>query len=129
MQNPHDEIVRSISEKIDSYMRIVKKTTRDMVPKAITLYVIQELEAFIDRELLALIFTDSSDEYVSIQQIIFDGSWGSSRLNCSKPCAFIVMQISQVAKQIHCCIFVRTVGRLSVAELALYNCFFSRNNH
>lgn len=71
--SPHDKIVRDISEKIDSYMRIVRKTTRDMVPKAITLYVINELEAFIDRELLALIFTDSNDEYVSIQQIILQG--------------------------------------------------------
>lgn len=71
--SPHDKIVRDISEKIDSYMCIVRKTTRDMVPKAITLYVINELEAFIDRELLALIFTDSNDEYVSIQQIILQG--------------------------------------------------------
>ncbi|XP_031621780.1 dynamin-like [Contarinia nasturtii] len=44
--------VEVIYEKIDSYMRIVKKTTRDMVPKATTLYVIKELQEYINNTLL-----------------------------------------------------------------------------
>lgn len=61
---PRKEDVRDISEKIESYLNIVNKTTRDMVPKAITLYIIEELKAFIDKELLSLIFNDSIDHYV-----------------------------------------------------------------
>lgn len=63
--SPREEEVHDISEKIESYLNIVKKTTRDMVPKAVTLYIINELKAFIDTELLALIVNDTNDIYVS----------------------------------------------------------------
>lgn len=37
--------------KINKYTAIVKKTARDMVPKAIKLYIIDELERFIKNDL------------------------------------------------------------------------------
>lgn len=69
VQNPKlstsERVVDDLSEKIVSYMDIVKKTTLDMIPKAIEKYIIQELKQFVDTGLLALIFIDSNDdEYV-----------------------------------------------------------------
>ncbi|XP_055296155.1 dynamin-like isoform X2 [Sitodiplosis mosellana] len=55
--------VGDIYEKIDSYMRIVKKTTRDMVPKAITLYVVKELQDYINDKILMDFLGLPSDEY------------------------------------------------------------------
>ena len=59
--------VNDIYEKVDSYMRIVRKTTRDMVPKAITLYIIKELQDYINDKILMDFLDLSNDEYVSIQ--------------------------------------------------------------
>lgn len=44
--------VEDIYEKVGSYMRIVKKTACDMVPKAITLFIIRNLQEFIQNDLL-----------------------------------------------------------------------------
>lgn len=38
-------------EKVIEYMEIVKKTSRDMVPKAIKLYIIDDLKDFIQNDL------------------------------------------------------------------------------
>lgn len=43
--------VSECHEKVIKYMEIVKKTARDMVPKAIKLYVIDNLKAFIENDL------------------------------------------------------------------------------
>lgn len=59
--------VNDIYERVDSYMRIVRKTTRDMVPKAITLYIIKELQDYINDKILMDFLDLSNDEYVSIQ--------------------------------------------------------------
>lgn len=54
-------------KKIDFYItKIVKKNICDMVPKAITLYIINELEKFMDKKLLLDFgFGLTNDEYVS----------------------------------------------------------------
>lgn len=59
--SPFERDILDICKKVDTYMTIVKKTTRDMVPKAITLYIIRELEQFINN-----ITADSNEKYVSI---------------------------------------------------------------
>lgn len=51
--SPHAEDIEDIFEKIVSYMRIVKKTMCDMVPKAITLFIIRKLQQFIQKDLLS----------------------------------------------------------------------------
>lgn len=61
-----DGTVDGIFKKVDSYMRIVRKTTRDMVPKAITLFVINELQNYINDTLLLEFMDLSIEEYVSI---------------------------------------------------------------
>lgn len=61
-----DGEVGLIYEKIDSYLRIVKKTIRDMVPKAITLYIIKELQDYINNKLLIVLLSLPNDDYVSI---------------------------------------------------------------
>lgn len=48
--------VETIRNLVDSYMRIVTKTTRDMVPKAIMMLVINNLKEFINGELLAHLY-------------------------------------------------------------------------
>lgn len=58
--------VFDIHDKIDSYMRIVKKTVRDMFPKAVTLYIIGELEKYITTDLLLVIMNIPSDKHVRI---------------------------------------------------------------
>lgn len=60
-----NENVVAIYEYIESYMRIVRKTTTDMVPKAITLYVIKELQDYIDNNLLVDFISLPNDAYVS----------------------------------------------------------------
>lgn len=56
--------VDDIYEKIDSYMGIVKKTTRDMIPKAITLYIVKELQNYIKDNLLLTLLALPNDKYV-----------------------------------------------------------------
>lgn len=46
-------------------MNIVRNTLYDMVPKAITLYVMRQLEGFIRNDLAGKILPDSQGEYVS----------------------------------------------------------------
>lgn len=41
-----------VHEQIKAYMAIVKRTARDMVPKAVKLYIIDELKNFIHTKLL-----------------------------------------------------------------------------
>ncbi|XP_055304300.1 dynamin isoform X7 [Sitodiplosis mosellana] len=48
--------VETIRNLVDSYMRIVTKTTRDMVPKAIMMLVINNVKEFINGELLAHLY-------------------------------------------------------------------------
>lgn len=62
----HNQTVDNIYEKIDSYMRIVRKTTCDMIPKAITLYGIKEVQNYINDTLIMKFIGLPNDEYVSI---------------------------------------------------------------
>lgn len=62
-----DRYVLDIYEKLRMYERIVKTTLGDMVPKAITLYIIKELRKFIDSDLWVLTLASSND-YVSISR-------------------------------------------------------------
>lgn len=55
-----------VFSKKDSYMRIVQKTTRDMVLKAITLFIIKKLQSYINDTLMLELMDHSDDEYVSI---------------------------------------------------------------
>lgn len=43
--------VSECHEKVTKYMSIVKKTARDMVPKAIKLYIIDNLKDYIQKDL------------------------------------------------------------------------------
>lgn len=65
-----DKEVDAIYEKIESYMRIVKKTARDMVPKAITLYVINQLKDYINDELLKVLLDLSDGDFVSTSRTL-----------------------------------------------------------
>lgn len=58
--------VNDIYEKIDSYTRIVRKTARDMIPKAITLYIIKELINYINKDLLVSLLAIPCEDYVRI---------------------------------------------------------------
>jgi dynamin 1/3 len=48
--------VETIRNLVDSYMRIVTKTTRDMVPKAIMYLIVNNAKDFINGELLAHLY-------------------------------------------------------------------------
>lgn len=68
--NPRYQDVEDIYEKIGSYMRIVKKTMCDMVPKAITLFIIRRLQAFIQKDLIlesVLEHLEEKDDNVSTE--------------------------------------------------------------
>lgn len=67
-----DKEVDAIYEKIESYMRIVKKTARDMVPKAITLYIINQLKDYINDELLKVLLALSDGDLVSTSRILMN---------------------------------------------------------
>lgn len=56
--------VETIRNLVDSYMRIVSKTTRDMVPKGIMMMVINDVKNFINGELLAHLY--ASGDQVSV---------------------------------------------------------------
>lgn len=56
--------VDDVFRKIRKYMTIVRKTARDMVPKAIKLYIIDDLKDFIHTE-LAPSLLDPSENLVS----------------------------------------------------------------
>lgn len=61
--------VETIRNLVDSYMRIVTKTTRDMVPKAIMMLIINNVKGFINGELLAHLY--ASGDQVSISRKLF----------------------------------------------------------
>lgn len=61
-----DDPIKDIYRHIDAYIRIVQKTLHDMVPKAITHYIIHDLFKFINEDLFKPIYQSSKEEYVSI---------------------------------------------------------------
>lgn len=63
--------VETIRNLVDSYMRIVTKTTRDLVPKAIMLLIINHCKDFINGELLAHLY--AIGDQVSFSYVIFLG--------------------------------------------------------
>ncbi len=48
--------VETIRNLVDSYMKIVTKTTRDLVPKTIMFLIINQAKEFINGELLAHLY-------------------------------------------------------------------------
>lgn len=60
--------VETIRNLVDSYMRIVTKTTRDMVPKAIMYLIVNNAKDFINGELLAHLY--ASGDQVGINKIL-----------------------------------------------------------
>lgn len=64
--DPLEKDVDDLHGKVTSYMRIVKKTMCDMVPKAITLFTIRELEEFVKFNLLKELTDVIDDKEVSI---------------------------------------------------------------
>lgn len=58
--------VETIRNLVDSYMRIVTKTTRDMVPKSIMMLIINNVKDFINGELLAHLYA-SGDQVIHLQ--------------------------------------------------------------
>lgn len=57
--------VETIRNLVDSYMRIVTKTTRDLVPKTIMMMIINNAKDFINGELLAHLYA-SGDQVKNI---------------------------------------------------------------
>jgi dynamin 1/3 len=57
--------VETIRNLVDSYMRIVTKTTRDMVPKAIMYLIVNNAKDFINGELLAHLYA-SGDQVCNV---------------------------------------------------------------
>lgn len=57
--------VETIRNLVDSYMRIVTKTTRDMVPKAIMYLIVNNAKDFINGELLAHLYA-SGDQVIKL---------------------------------------------------------------
>lgn len=68
--------VETIRNLVDSYMRIVTKTTRDMVPKAIMMMIINNVKEFINGELLAHLY--ASGDQVSFVRFIQNFSFFSA---------------------------------------------------
>lgn len=58
--------VETIRNLVDSYMRIVTKTTRDLVPKTIMMMIINHTKDFINGELLAHLYA-SGDQVCSLE--------------------------------------------------------------
>jgi dynamin 1/3 len=61
--------VETIRNLVDSYMKIVTKTTRDMVPKAIMYLIVNNAKDFINGELLAHLYA-SGDQVRFGEKII-----------------------------------------------------------
>lgn len=61
--------VETIRNLVDSYMRIVTKTTRDMVPKCIMMLIINNTKDFINGELLAHLYA-SGDQVIYTENIL-----------------------------------------------------------
>lgn len=60
--------VETIRNLVDSYMRIVTKTTRDLVPKTIMYMIINHTKDFINGELLAHIYA-SGDQAQMMEEV------------------------------------------------------------
>lgn len=59
--------VETIRNLVDSYMKIVTKTTRDMVPKAIMYLIVNNCKDFINGELLAHLYA-SGDQVSALNK-------------------------------------------------------------
>lgn len=55
--------METIRNLVDSYMRIVTKTTRDLVPKSIMFIIINSCKDFINGELLAHLYASGDQVY------------------------------------------------------------------
>lgn len=65
--------VETIRNLVDSYMRIVTKTTRDLVPKTIMMMIINNAKDFINGELLAHLYASGDQVRLANILIDFDG--------------------------------------------------------
>lgn len=74
--------VETIRNLVDSYMRIVTKTTRDLVPKTIMMLIINNAKDFINGELLAHLYASGDQVWYAkgSSQILKDLSRVNSRL-------------------------------------------------
>ena len=63
--------VETIRNLVDSYMRIVTKTCRDLVPKTIMHLVINDTKNFINGELLAHLYATGDQVGNSITYLLF----------------------------------------------------------
>lgn len=61
--------VETIRNLVDSYMRIVTKTTRDLVPKTIMMIIVNTVKNFIKGELLAHLYA-SGDQVCGHKNIL-----------------------------------------------------------
>lgn len=62
--------VETIRNLVDSYMRIVTKTTCDLVPKTIMMMIINNAKDFINGELLAHLYASGDQVYVLLLLIV-----------------------------------------------------------
>lgn len=74
--------VETIRNLVDSYMRIVTKTTRDLVPKTIMMLIINNAKDFINGELLAHLYASGDQVWYAkgSSRILKDLSRVNSRL-------------------------------------------------
>lgn len=63
--------IRGVLKMVAAYMQIAEKTTVHMVPKAITLYIIREVEKFITTDLLVQIVDTIDANEVSLFDCFF----------------------------------------------------------
>lgn len=61
--------VETIRNLVDSYMRIVTKTTRDMVPKAIMYLIVNNTKDFINGELLAHLYASGDQVWDDAERV------------------------------------------------------------
>lgn len=58
--------VETIRNLVDSYMKIVTKTTRDLVPKTIMMLIINNAKDFINGELLAHLYASGDQVRITL---------------------------------------------------------------
>lgn len=78
--------VETIRNLVDSYMKIVTKTTRDLVPKAVMHLMINNTKDFIMGELLAHLYASGDQVYsasVMSELTVYIISSGSHSVSCS----------------------------------------------
>lgn len=61
--------VETIRNLVDSYMKIVTKTTRDMIPKAIMMLIVNNCKDFINGELLAHLYASGDQVRLGTNRI------------------------------------------------------------